>query len=393
MPLGPLRQVAIVGIGTTEFSGRSDRSPLDFTAEALGIALDDAGLEPQDVDGLYTNVGFPLAADYDRIAEALGLRVRSAIQTWSHGRFVGPSLQAAVHAVALGTSEVAACVGGVSFSGLGMVGGAGDHEGARQGGGSHGELPHYGMTAPGAGAAMAFRKYCHRYGHDSELISAVPIALRQHARLNPRAQQQQPLDLEGYRASRHVVEPLRRPDFALLSDGGGCVLVTTVERARDLRRPAVVVGGMQGLRAGVDEFIFAPPGLGVFTQGDTRRAVAPADNPVYAMADIAGPGDVDSLQLYDAFSPNAVFVLERFGFTGEGEALDWIQDGRIALGGELPVNTAGGLLAEAHICGWGHIIEAARQIRCDAGERQVPDCEVVQWATPFGDSAIFVKDR
>ncbi|WP_029539672.1 MULTISPECIES: thiolase family protein [unclassified Rhodococcus (in: high G+C Gram-positive bacteria)] len=390
MPLGPLRQVAIVGIGMTEVSRVSERSALDFSAEALRLALDDAGLRAEDVDGLFTNVGYPLAVDYDRMAEAFGLSIRAAVQTWTHGRFVGPALQSAVQAVALGTTDVAACVAGVSFSGLGLVGGAGDAEGLRQGGGSHGELPHYGMTAPGAGAAMAFRRYCARYGQDPGLISAVPIAFRRHARLNPNAQMTKPLEREDYDAQPYVVEPLRRPDFALLSDGGGCLLVTTVERARDLRQPAVVISGMQGLHAGRDEFIFAPPGLGVFSQSDTRRV---EDNPVYAMAGLAGPGDVDSLQLYDAFSPNLVFVLERFGFTGEGEALEWLQNGRIELGGDLPTNTAGGLLSEAHICGWGHMIEAARQLRGQAGARQVADCEIVQWATSFGDSLIFSKDR
>lgn len=392
MPLGPTRQVAVVGVGITELCRVSPRSALDLAAEALRLALDDAGLDRDAVDGLYTNVGFPLAVDYDRMAEAFGLRIRSAVQTWTHGRFVGPALQAAVQAVALGTSEVAACVAGVSFSGIGLVGGAGDLEGTRQGGGSHGELPHYGMTAPGAGAAMAFSRYCARYGEDPELIAAVPLAARRHARLNPNAQLSTPLELADYRAAPYVVEPLRRPDFALLSDGGGALLVTTVERARDLGKPAVVVGGMQGLRAGHDEFIFAPPGLGVFTQGDQRRPVTPADNPVYGMAGV-GPQDVDVLTLYDAFSPNVLFVLERFGFTGEGEALRWIQDGRIEVDGELPVNTAGGLLAEAHLCGWGHLAEAVRQLRGGAGDRQVADCEVVQWATPFGDSVILTRDR
>lgn len=393
MPLGPLRQVAVVGIGMTEVARVSPRSALDFSAEALRLALDDAGLRRDDIDGLFSNVGFPLAVDYDRMAEAFGLRIRSAVQTWSHGRFVGPALQAAVQAVALGMADVAACVGGVSFSGLGVVGGAGDVEGLRQGGGSHGELPAYGMTAPGAGAAMAFSRYCSRYGADPDRIAAVPMAARRHAQLNPNAQLTTPLEVDDYLAAPFVVEPLRRPDFALLSDGGGALLVTTVERARDLRHPAVVIGGMQGLHAGHDEFIFAPPGLGVFTQGDERRPVAPADNPVYGFAGLSGPQDVDVLTLYDAFSPNVLFVLERFGFAGEGEAMDWIQGGRIELGGELPVNTAGGLLAEAHVCGWGHMVEAVRQVRGEAGDRQVSDCEVVQWATPFGDSIIFEKDR
>lgn len=388
--LGPVRQVAVVGVGRTEVARASARSPLDLAAEALRLALDDAGLEPDDVDGLFTNVGDPLAVDYDRMAEAFGLGIRAAVQTWTHGRFVGPALQAAIQAVALGTADVAACVAGVAFSALGVVGGPADVEGLRQGGGSHGEFPQYGMTAPGAGAAMAFRRYCARYGQDPERIAAVPVAFRRHARLNPGAQVTAPLELADYAERPYVVEPLRRPDFALLSDGGGCVVVTTLERARDLRQPPVAVAGIQGLHCGRDEFIFAPPGLGVFSQSDVRR---PVDNPVYAMAGLSGPGDVDSLQLYDAFSPNVVFVLERFGFVGEGEGLDWIQDGRIELGGELPTNTAGGLLSEAHLCGWGHMVEAARQVRGQADERQVRDCEVVQWATPFGDSIIFAKDR
>jgi acetyl-CoA acetyltransferase len=295
-----------------------------------------------------------------------------------------------VSAISLGLADIAACIAGVRFSTAGVVGGSQDSEGGRQGGGSHGEHPHYGMTAPGGGAAMAFRRYCDRYGYDTDLIAAVAIAFREHARLNPRAQMTKPMEIADYLAEPFIVEPLRRPDFALLSDGGGCVIVTTLDRARDLRKPPVVIGGMQGLHAGEDEFIFAPPGLSVFSQGDERR---PPKNSVYAMADLEGPDDIDSLQIYDAFSPNLVFVLERFGFASEGEGLNWVQDGRIGPGGALPVNTAGGLLSEAHICGWGHMIEATRQVREEAGRRQIPNCDVVQWATTFGDSIIFHKDR
>ena len=390
MPLPDTRQVAVVGVGRTGVGRALGRTPLDLSAEALRLALDDAGLDRDDVDGLFTNVGDPLAADYDRMAEAFGLSLRCAVQTWSHGRFVGTSLQAAVTAVALGQADVAVCLGGVAFSRAGMVGGSMDVEGERQGVGSHGEVPHYGMTAPGGGAAMAFRRYCDRYCYEPDLISAVPVAARRHARLNPGAQMTRPLDHNAYLEQPYIVEPLRRPDFALLSDGGAALLVTTLDRARDLRQPAVVVGGMQGLHAGRDEFIFAPPGLGVYAQGDVRRRES---NPAYAMAGLAGPQDVDTLALYDAFSPNVVFVLERFGFTGEGEALAWLQKGRIEVGGDLPVNTAGGLLAEAHLCGWGHMVELARQVRGQAGERQVVGCEVAQWATTFGDSLIFHQDR
>jgi acetyl-CoA acetyltransferase len=389
MPLG-IRQVAVVGIGRTEVGRSLGRSPLDLSAEALTLALDDAGLDRADIDGLFSNVGDPLAVDYDRLAEALGLSVVCAMQTWSHGRFVGTALAAAVTAVATGQTDVAACVAGLAFSRAGMVGGSADVEGERQGGGSHGEAPQYGMTAPGGGAAMSFRRYCARYGYEPERIAAVPMAQREHARLNPGAQMTKPMAEADYLGEPYIVEPLRRPDFALLSDGGAAVIVTTLDRARDLPTPPVVVGGLQGLHAGTDEFIFAPPGLGVFSQGDVRRVER---NPVYAMAGLDGPRDVDTLALYDAFSPNAVFVAERFGFAGEGEGLAWVQDGRLGPGGELPTNTAGGLLSEAHLCGWGHMVELARQVRGQAGPRQVADCEVAQWATTFGDSIVFHTDR
>jgi acetyl-CoA acetyltransferase len=369
---------------------QTGRSPLDLASGALRAALEDAGLAPGDVDGLFSNVGDPLSVDYDRMAEAFGLSIRCAVQTWSHGRFVGTAVQAAASAVALGTADVAVCLAGINFTRWGMVGGFLDFEGLRQGGGSHGEFPAYGMTAPGGGAAMAFQKYCARYGADPDQLATVALTFRENAGMNPNAQLRKPMDSEKYFGHPYVIEPLRRPDFALLSDGGGCIILTSLERARDLRMPPVRVGGMQGLRAGRDEFIFAPPGLGVYTQGSKRRV---EHNPVYEMAGLSGPQDVDSLQLYDAFAPNVVFVAERFGFADEGEGLDWIQDGRIGLGGELPVNTAGGLMSEGHLAGWGHMIEATRQIRGEAGERQVPGCEVVQWATPFGDSIIFQPDR
>ncbi|MDQ2849250.1 MAG: thiolase family protein [Actinomycetota bacterium] len=390
MPLPQTRQVAVVGTGMLPPRMWTGRSPLDMAAEALQLALDDAGLTHTDVDGLYTNVGTPLAADYDRMAEAYGLQLRSAVQTWTHGRFVGTAVQSAAMAVAMGLCEVAVCLAGVNFTRLGLVGGALDLEGLRQGGGSHGEAPQYGMTGPGAGAAMAFQKYCTRYDKDPDLIAAMPVAQRKHAQLNPLAQMGKPMDAAKYFTNPYIFEPLRRPDFALLSEGAGAIVITSLDRARDLAKPPVVIGGMQGLRAGRDEFIFAPPGLGVFSQSDDRRI---EDNPVYAMAGVSGPTDVDALYIYDAFSPNIVFVAERFGFAGEGEGLDWIQDGRIELGGELPLNTHGGLLSEGHVCGWGHMVEMTRQVRGECGQRQVQGLEVAQFATPFGDSLIFHTDR
>lgn len=383
------KQVAIVGVGTSVFGRQRSETPLSMAAVALRGALADAGLNSSDVDGLFTNVGSPLAVDYDRMAEAFGLNIRSTVQTWSHGRFVGTAVQSAVSALALGQCQVALCVGAVSFSGRGMVGGPVDHEGGRQGGGSHGELPHYGMTAPGAGAAMAFRRYCSRYGYDESLLSAVSVALRANAQHNPAAQMRSDLDSKLYSEQPYIVEPLRRPDFSLLSDGAAALVLTSSERAVDLQRTPIFVAGMQGIRAGRNEFIFAPPGLGVFTQTDSRSA---PEWEVYEMAGMAGPHEVDCLQTYDAFSPNVIFVLERFGFVAEGAGLGWVNENSLRHDGKLPTNTSGGLLSEAHIAGWNHMVESVRQLRGEAGPRQVDNCQTVQWATVFGDSIIFSKE-
>jgi acetyl-CoA acetyltransferase len=382
-------RVAVVGVGVSAFERRSARSPLALAAEAFKNALADAGLEKSAIDGLLTNIGYPLGVDYDRLAEALGLNIRYAAQTWTHGRFVGPTVIHGALVVAAGLASYVACLVGLSFSRLGMMGGAGDVEANRQGGGPHGEVPYYGMTAPGAGAAMAWRIYLDRYGADPAKLGAIPVAFRRHARLNPQAIMQKPLTLEDYLRSPYLIEPLRLLDFCLMNDGGACLILTSAERARDCRKPPVFIKGFQGLRAGREEFIFARPGLGAWQQSVSEAG--DEDQPVYRMAGL-DRSDIGALYVYDAFSPLVVFTLERFGFAPPGEGLDWVQGGRVELGGELPVNTNGGLLSEAHISGWNHLVELVRQLRGECGDRQVRDLKYAQWATCFGDSVIFGRE-
>ncbi len=225
------------------------------------------------------------------------------------------------------------------------------------------------------------------YGATREDLSTVAITLRNHARMNPGAIQQKLLTREDYLNARFVVEPLCLFDCCMVTDGAAVVLVTSAERARDLKQDPVYVSGMQGLRSGPDEFIFAPPGLGINQQRPGRVATKDRDHDVYRMAEIT-QGDIDALYTYDAFTPLVLFVLERFAFCGPGEAAKWIQDGRIQLGGELPVNTSGGLLSEAHVSGWNSIVEMTRQLRGQAGPRQIPDATHLQWATTWGDSVV-----
>ena len=386
-PIGD--RTAIAGIGASRFGRHLPESQLALGAAAFRAALDDAGLARTDVDGLAVNLGWPLGLDYDRIAETFGLDIRYVNQTWTHGRFVTMSLQQAALAVAAGLANVVACVAVASFTReRDILGGPGDFEGMREEGGTHAENPPYGLTAPAAGAALAWRRYMSLYGATTEPLGEVAVTLRSHARKNPNAVMRKPMTLADHRASREVVAPLRLFDCCIVSDGAVVVLVTSAERARELRKPPVLISGMQGIRAGRDEFIFAPPGLGINQQRPGRVAPRPEDGDAYRMAGIER-SDVDGLYTYDAFTPLVLFVLERFGFCPPGEAHEWVGGGRIALGGALPVNTSGGLLSEAHVSGWNSIAEIVRQLRGEAGERQIPDATHLQWGTVWGDSIVF----
>ncbi len=381
-------KVAIVGIGQSAFGRFLPLSQLGLGAQALRAALADAELERRDIDGLVLHMGWPLGADYDRMAEVYGLEVDYVYQSWTHGRFVTNALQHAAMAVACGMAEMVACITAISFTReMSILGGPGDPEGMREQGATHAENPVYGLTSPAVGAAFAMQRYMALYGATSAELAAVPIALRKHALLSPYAVMKKPLTLEEHQASRMIVDPLHLYDCSLITDGAAVVLLTSAERARSMPRPPVYIAGMQGLRSGRSEFIFAPPGLGINQQPTAPVTPRERDLAVYRRAGIDRDG-IQGFYTYDAFSPLVLFALERFGFCGPGEAAGWVQGGRIELGGALPVNTSGGLLSEAHICGWNSICEMVRQLRGEAGPRQIPDARVLQWGTCWADSVI-----
>jgi acetyl-CoA acetyltransferase len=379
---------AIVGVGNSAYGRKLMRSPIDLAADAIANALDDAGLARTGLDGLVVTFGSPIGADADTLAQVLGLNLRCYNQSWAHGRFTASAVQWAAMMVNAGLADAVACLASVSFSGMRRptMGGGGDREGAREAGGGHGEDPVYGMTSPGAGAALVTRRYFERYGTDSRALAAVPVAFRKHASMNPIAMMREPFDIETHQRSRFVCEPLHLLDYCLINDGAACVIVTTAERARDCKKRPVLISGMQGLPASREEFIWSYPGLGIAQQSvfDYKAEL----QPVYKMAGIT-PDDVDALFTYDAFSILAWIALERWGFCRSGEAPAFTQGGRIEVGGELPMNTNGGLLSEAHVMGWNHQVEIVRQLRGECGERQVKDARIIQWANAYGDSLIY----
>ncbi len=379
---------AIVGVGESAYGRKLMRSPIDLAADAIANALDDAGLTREQLDGLIVSFGSPIGADADTIAQVLGLNLRAYSQTWAHGRFTGTSIQWAVMMVNAGLADAVACLASVSFSGMRrpMMGGGGDAEGGREAGGGHGEDPVFGMTSPGSGAAMVARRYFERYGADSRALASVPMAFRKHASMNPLAIMREPFGVEEHQKSRFVCEPLHLLDYCLINDGAACVIVTTAERARDCKKRQALIGGIQPLPAGREEFIWSYPGMGIAQQSifDYKAELAP----VYKMAGIT-PDDVDALFTYDAFSILAWIALERWGFCKPGEAAAFTQNGRIEVGGELPMNTNGGLLSESHVMAWNHQVEIVRQLRGECGPRQVKDARIIQWANAYGDSLIY----
>ena len=381
-------KAAVCGVGHSPYGRRLNRSQIDLAGEAIRNALDDAGLGRDDLDGLIVSFGTPIGADADTLAYALGLKLQAYNQTWAHGRFTASCLQWAALMVSAGLAKTVACLASISFSGFRkpMMGGAGDAEGGREAGGGHGEDPVFGMTSPGAGAALVAQKYFDRFGATSRDLASVAVAFRKHAALNPGAIMQEPITVDDHQNSRFVCEPLHLLDYCLINDGAACVLVTSSERAKDCKKPPVYISGMQGLPAGRHEFIWTYPGFG--TSQQEVFDYEPGVQPVYAMAGIS-PKDIDVLFSYDAFAILAWTALERFGFCGQGEAAAFTQGGRIEVGGELPMNTNGGLMSEGHIMGWNHQVELVRQLRGECGERQVSNAEVAQWANAYGDSLIY----
>lgn len=380
-------RTGIIGVGASGFARRPEASVLQFAGTAIDAALADARLEKAQIDGLIVQVGSPRGADYDSIAQTFGLAPVYCGQTWAHGRFAASVLIQAAMAVSAGLATRVLCLMAMKNSDIGRMGEADNpfyHEQFRENGGPHAEEGHLGMSSPVAGAAMAFDLYCRRYGLDRELLAAIPLAFRRHARLTDDAVMQKEMTEADYLAARPIIDPLRLLDCSPVGDGAVCMIVA----AADTDARTVRITGAQGMRAGRDTFVFAPAGLGMAQQSHRRLTLAEAlAQPVYAQAG-AAPGGIDVLGLYDSFSPLPLYALEDFGFCGEGEALRWVQGGRIGLGGEMPANTSGGQLSQAQMNGWGQLRELVTQLRGEAGARQVPGAARAMWASVGGDALI-----
>jgi acetyl-CoA acetyltransferase len=369
---------AVVGVGTTEFGRFPGRSADDLAGEALLAALADAGLRGTDIDGLIVS----RVSGYQRIAADYGIEPAYIAQLPPQGRMAGPAIEMAATAIAAGLCRrVALVYGNNGGSGGDTYGGKGEGYGT-----SPGLTLPYGMTSPGAFYALMFQRYQAEYGVTSEQLASVPLAIRGHAALNDNAVMRKPLTLEDYLQSRYIVEPLHVFDYCLINDGGVALIVSAADEATDHPQPPAYIRG------------FAQEGQLVHSdfppEDFWRGAVASAGRTALSMADLDRT-DVSALMSYDNFSPNVLFALEGLGYCAPGEAGAWVQDGRIALGGELPVNTNGGHLSESYMQGWGLAVEAVRQLRGGCGPRQVEGASIVQYIcpSPIVSTVIYATER
>jgi len=364
----PTSAAAIVGIGATEFSKDSGRSELRLAAEAVRAALDDAGLSPADVDGLVT---FTMDSNAEvAVARELGIGELTFLSQIGYG---GGAACATVHhaamAVATGAADVVVCYRALnerSGRRFGQVA-VGAATAPTSSGVDNGWHYPMGLSTPAAMVAMAARRYMHAYGATSADFGTIAVADRRHAATNPHAWfRGKPITLADHQASRWIAEPLRLLDCCQESDGAVALVVTSLDRARDLRTaPAVIRAAAQG--SGTGQFTMTSYYRDELTGLPEMRVVA---RQLWRQAS-AGPQDIRTAILYDHFTPYVLMQLEELGFCGRGEARHFIAAGAIEMGGRLPLNTHGGQLGEAYIHGMNGIAEAVRQVR-GTSVNQVP---------------------
>jgi acetyl-CoA acetyltransferase len=359
---------AIVGTATSEL-GRTGKDSLTLLEGAMRGAIDDAGLKVSDIDGIVSRGPDDVYTHHQRMGARLGLDVRFSTSLDNGGA-------SQILAVALACMAIDAGLATTVITGYGRNSWTRTH--ANEGRRTQMELipddqlprefaPEYGyFGAPGTHAFGA-RRHMHEYGTTREHFGNVAIAFREHALRNPDAVMKKPLTMDDYLNARLIADPYGLFDCSLVSDGAGAVVVTSLERAQTLRRPAVAIKG-----------------FGTFnnTRGwlvedhMIRLAAKQSAEQAYRMAGL-GPRDVSTAQIYDCFTGMVVAQLEDYGFCVKGEGGPFVASGALALDGALPTNTSGGQLSEAHVEGMLQIVEGVRQLRHTyPAERQVKNAEI-----------------
>ncbi len=379
-------KACVTGIGETAYVRGSTRTAFELQMEASLAAIRDAGLDPQQIDGVIP-IGIVSGTAEDFI-DNFGLPdLRFSAVVPHGGASPTMALQAAAAAVASGV-----CRHVLIAFGRNVTAAAATKAGAR----IH-TMPqfHYvtefeyplGNVAPAQIYAPMARRHMELYGTKSEHFGEVAVAHRQHALLNDNAVMKKPITLEDHANSRLIADPFRLLDCSLESDGGAACIVSSAEAAGDLRHRRVFISGVAEGHPDQPGSITQRPDM-------TSLGIAKAARRAFEMAGVTHD-DIDVAEIYDCFTYAVIRQLEDIGFCKKGEGGPFVEGGRLRLGGALPTNTHGGLLSQAHVWGLNHIVELVRQLRGDAGRAQVQGAEVglVTGYGDLGDGAIAIMRR
>ena len=356
---------AIAGIGHTEYSSNSGRSELHLALEAIMSAVKDAGLDCKDIDGIVGDN--PSRVDVMTIGSALGVKKFGFfIETEFAGGGVPSGLLHAIAGIQAGRATHVVCFKALNGSTKNSVPAfefvVQPHE--------LGFAKPFGLLNPVAYAALAARRHMHHYGTASRHFGAIALACRKHANRNPNTiMHDHPMTIEDHQQSSIVADPLRLWDCYVEADGAAACVVTSAERARDLKQqPVYIMAASQACGPGFSGGTIDP----TVKENETTLL---AQN-LFPMAGLT-PRDIDVIQIYDDFTPLVLMTIEDLGFCEKGEGGGFVQDGRLEWpDGKLPMNTSGGNLSEGCIEGFNHIIEAVKQLR-GVSTAQVKDAEIV----------------
>ena len=380
-------KVVIAGIGETEYSKNSRMSELALLLEASKRAIEDAGLTPKEIDGIIPGIFSPSVEDF---IDNLGIKdLKYSVAIRMGGASAVASLQSAALAISSGICHNVLSVtgwNGYSQWRIGAVAPERRTEVPMEPLMKEFEAP-FGAFTPAHWFAFMARRHMHEYGTTTRQFGAVAVAMRKHALFNPGSMMKKPITLEDHQNSRLIADPFRLLDCCLESDGAAAVVLTSAERARNLRhRPIYIMGVAEGHPDSPNEIANRK----TLTEVGIKRAAPRA----FAMAGVT-PKDINVAEIYDCFTWNVICQLEDIGFCQKGEGGPFVEGGRIELGGELPVNTHGGLLSQAHMLGMNHIVEAVRQLRGEAGAAQVKDAELalVSGYGDIGDGTLAILRR
>jgi acetyl-CoA acetyltransferase len=380
------RKAAIVGVGETDYHldykaarakapGYEGPTPESLAVTAFERALADSGLEREDIDGVSTSFIYG-GPDAKATAELLGLQPRYLI---NNGPIMAGPLPIVCADIAAGKADTVVMIYAAASRAIGRQYGGATYQGLTGAPSSYYYHLPWGWSSQAAHWAFVWSRYMAQFGAREEDLGSVAVQVRQNATANPNAVMQSPMTVEDYMASRYIVRPLHLLDMCLVNDGAVCLIVQRADMARDRpHKPVLVAGwGESKVKGGK---------MRELVQNRLQHQLQDAGRQAFDMAGLS-LADVQHFEGYDASTIHLVSQIEGYGFTEQGAALEACKRGDFAVGGKLPVNTNGGMLSGAYMHGWGHVAELTRQLRGEAGARQIPGVETTLFSLAQTDEA------